>query len=177
MLRLRRRGARGTISAVILGTRRRQRVALVALFVLAAALVWWLFHPRTSDEELILALVSRAETAVETKDKDEIMACVARNYRDDAGLTRPEIFRLALYWERSTEEVDVSIDQYELDITPPTAIGRLDVMLSFSSGGAPEPPERLPLVVHFEKQRHGLKREWLVTAVSGHGLENTFEGL
>lgn len=159
------------------GTRRKRLAAFVILFLAALALVWWVLHPRPSEEELILTLVSKAEAAVEMKDKDEIMACVAKDYRDDAGLTRPDIFRLALYWERSTEEVDVSIEEYELDITPPTATGRLEVMLSFTYGGPQEPPVRLPLVVQFEQQRHGLKKEWLVTAVSGHGLENTFEGL
>ena len=88
----------------------------MVVFLMALALVWWFFHPRPSEEELILTLVSKAEAAIETKDKDEIMACVAKDYRDDAGLTRPDIFRLALYWERSTEEVDVAIDEYELKL-------------------------------------------------------------
>jgi hypothetical protein len=162
---------------VIFGRGWKRRAALLALFVAAAALLWWFLHPRPSEEELLLALVSKAEAAVETKEKDEIMACIAKDYSDDAGLTRTDIFRLALYWERSTEEVDVSIDEYELDITPPTATGRFEVTLEFDYGGAYEPPTRLPLVVEFEKQRHGWREEWLVTAVSGHDLENTFDGL
>jgi hypothetical protein len=159
------------------GTGWKRRVALLALFVAAAALILWIFHPRPSDEELLVALVARAEMAVETKDKDGIMACVAEDYRDDAGLDRTDILRLALYWKRSTEHVEVWIDEYEWEITPPTATGRFEVTLEFEHGVIHEPPLRLPLVVEFEKVRRKWRKEWLVTAVRGHGLADTWEGL
>jgi hypothetical protein len=138
----------------------------------------WLLWPRPSDQALILELVARAEHGVETKNANEIMGCVARDYHDPAGLTRVDIFRLAMHWQRSSEQVDVAIDQYQLDITPPTATGKFEVELTFSEGGSAELPQRLPLTVEFEKQRVGLFRKgWLVKSVSGHGLERDFEGL
>jgi hypothetical protein len=155
----------------------RRSLSIIAVIVVAAAAAWWFYYPRPTDEELILVLVEKAEYGVETKDKAEIMECVAKDYRDDSGLSRLDIFRLALHWERSPEQVDIVIDEYELNISAPRATGRFDVQLEFQEAGRHELPLRLPLVVEFEKQRQRWRRVWLVKSVSGHGIEGNLEGL
>jgi len=155
----------------------RRRLVVGVVVAVAAGLGWLLFHQRESDEELILEVVARAERGVETKNRDEIMSCLARDYEDSGGLSRADIFRLALHWEKSSEQAEVWIDDYEIEVTPPRATGRLEVRVEFSQGGRTEPVVRLPLTVEFEKERRGLKKVWAVKSVSGHGMERRFEGL
>lgn len=155
----------------------RRRLSIIAVIIASAAALWWFLHPRATDEELILVLVAKAQAGVETKDKAKIMECVAKDYQDDSGLSRLDIFRLALHWEKSPEQVDVVINEYELDISVPRATGRFDVQLSFQNAGRYEPPVRLPLVIEFEKQRQRWRRVWLVKSVSGHGIGSGLEGL
>jgi hypothetical protein len=159
--------------------RGRQRRAVVGFVgvVAVAAVGWWLSRPRVSDEERIMAVVARAEHGVETKNRDEVMSCVAKDYEDTGGLSRADIFRLALSWEKSSEQAEVWIDDYTIDVTPPTATGQFQVRVEFSQGGQTEPEVRLPLTVEFEKERRGLKKVWAVKSVSGHGMERSFEGL
>jgi hypothetical protein len=154
---------------------RRRWLAACVLVAAAAAVAWWLLRPGPSDEELIARLVVKAETAVESKSTSDIMDCVAEDYRDDAGLTRADIFRLAFRWERTGGTVDVAVEDYELEVNSPRATGRFDVRLFFEEQGQSAPPLRLSLVVEFEKERHRLHREWRVQSVSGHGLEKNFE--
>ena len=152
-------------------------MAIVALAAVVAV-GGWLLWPKPSEESLIIELVAKAEHGVETKNAQEIVGCVARDYRDPSGLTHADIVRLAMQWQRTAEQTEVVIDEYRLEITPPTARGEFEVELSFSEGGRQGPPERMALTVEFEKQRTGLlRRSWLVKSVSGHGLERDVEGL
>lgn len=105
------------------------------------------------------------------------MDCVAEDYHDEAGLSRIDILRLAMHWERSSEQVEIVVGEYELDIIAPRAAGRFVAELEFEQAGGHDPPLRVPLVVEFEKQRRGWRKVWLVKSVSGHGLEKGFEGL
>lgn len=135
--------------------------------------LWWLLHPRPSNEKLILDLVARAKQGIETKNTNEIMDCVAKDYRDDSGLTRMDIFRLAIHWQRSSEQVEITIIESDLDIAPPLATGRFQVELAFTQGGG----ERLNLEVDFQRERKSWKKVWLVKSVSGHGQTRDLEGL
>lgn len=158
--------------------RRLRRWLAAALIALAGAgVAWWFLRPRPSDAELIAELVLKAERAIESKSTSEIMECVAEDYRDDSGLTRADIFRLAYRWQRTSGTVDVTVQDWELDVDSPRATGRFDVLLYFEEGGHAAPPLRLSPVVEFEKERHWLHREWRVQSVSGHGLEAQGEGL
>ncbi len=148
-----------------------------ALVAAAGLLLWWFIHPRRTDEQLILDLVAKAEHGIETKSRSEIMDCVAEDYHDEAGLSRIDILRLAMHWERSSEQVEIVVGEYELDIIAPRAAGRFVAELEFEQAGGHDPPLRVPLVVEFEKQRRGWRKVWLVKSVSGHGLEKGFEGL
>jgi len=168
---------RGRIPVGMPGRTRRGKLGIALLAALVAVSAWWWLHPRPSNEKLILALVSKAEHGVETKNRQEIMDCVAQDYHDEEGLTRLDIFRLALHWERSSEQVGITVNEYQLDITPPTATGRFEVELAFSQTGESGLPGRLPLVVKFEKQRRGWRKLWLVKSVGGHGLGRNFEEL
>ncbi|MFB3882611.1 MAG: hypothetical protein ACE149_15195 [Armatimonadota bacterium] len=161
----------------MLRTRRAQRLAIL-LVVVGVALCVWLLWPRPSDENLILETVARAEHGVETKNADEIMGCVARDYHDPSGLSRIDIFRLAAHWQRTSEQAEVTVDSYQLDIKSPNATGKLEVEVLISAGGEVGRPERMSLTVEFERERSGLfGKKWLVRSVSGHGFDRSFEGL
>jgi hypothetical protein len=161
----------------MLRSRRTQRLAIL-LLIASVAVAVWLLWPRPSDEKLILDLVARAEHGVETKNADEIMGCVARDYHDPSGLSRVDIFRLAMHWQRTSEQADVTIDSYMLDITPPTATGHFEGEVAISEGGPPEHPQRMSLTVEFGRERQGFfGKKWVVTSVSGHGLKRGLEGL
>lgn len=151
------------------------KVGLV--MVVAGALVWWAFHPRPSDRQLIAELVARAEHGVETKSVKEIMACVSPDYQDSAGLTRTDIWRLAHHWAGSSQEVDILIESSKVDIASPRAAGEFLVRLAELTRGEYELPGELRLRVSFEKQRRGWRKTWLVTSVEGHGLSEDFEGV
>ena len=154
-----------------------QRLAILLLIVVVAVCVWLLW-PKPSDQKLILDLVARAEHGIETKNTEEIMSCVAHDYRDPSGLTRADIFKLAMHYQRTSDQADIVINQSQLDINPPVATGHFDVEVTYSQGGPSGLPERPTLTVEFEKQRQGLfHRAWLVKSVSGHGLERNLEGL
>jgi hypothetical protein len=152
-------------------------LTVLALVIVGALLGWWLFHPRPSDRELIEDLVAKAEHGVETKSSKEIMECVAPDYRDEGGLTRVDIFRLAWRWQRTSEQADVVIDNYEIEVTPPTATGRFDVQVLLEEQGRQALPLRFHLMVQFEKQRQRWRKVWLVKSVGGHGLEKDLEDL
>jgi hypothetical protein len=153
--------------------KRRLKVLIPAL--IAALLVWWLMRPQVSDEALILGLVEKIEHGVETKSASEIIECVARDYGDEGELSRADIFRLAWRWERTSEQAEVVVGDYELDITPPTASGRFDVTVYFEENGRYSPPLRFEVQAEFGKQRRGLRKVWLVKSSSGHGLEKGFD--
>jgi hypothetical protein len=154
-----------------------KRVLWICVAVIAGVLLaWWMLRPRVSDEELILDLVSRIEHGVETKSANEIMDCVARDYHDEGGLSRADIFRLAWRWERTSEGAEVVVDEYDIDVTPPAARGRFSVRVFFEEGGRRTQPLRFELEVDFEKRRRRLGKVWLVTSASGHGLEKGIDG-
>lgn len=150
-------------------------VKALLLVLLLASLGWWLLHPRPSDRELILDLVAKAEHGVETKSAKEIMECVAPDYKDEDGLTRLDILRLALRWQRDPDEAEVVIDDYEIEVMSPRASGRFQVDVLFEEDRGCASPLRFNLAVQFEKQRQRLRKVWLVKSVNGHGIERDFE--
>ncbi len=157
-------------------SRRTQRLAILLLIALVAVGAWILW-PRPSDQQLILDLMATAEHGVETKNANEIMKCVARDYHDAAGLDRTDLFRLAFRWQQAPEEADIAITSYDLNITPPTATGQFEVDVTISEGGAIHPPEHLSLTLKFARERSGLLgKKWVVKSATGHGLEHNSEG-
>ncbi len=165
------------IGEVMRPGRWKQIAGSLLLALIAASLGWWLFRPRISDEELILALVSRVEHGVETKSTKEIMQCIAPDYSDQAGLSRVDIYRLAWRWGTASETAQIVVDDYEVEVTSPTATGRFEVTVLFEQNGRQAPPVRLDLTVQFEKQRRRLRKVWLVKSSSGHGLEKGLENV
>lgn len=148
--------------------RRWLKVAIPVAVVAAAAV--WFWRPRPSDEELIAALVQRAEHGVETKDAREITSCVSPNYKDSEGLTRTDIVRLALQWARTSEQADVTVEDYQLDVAPPTARGTFDVALVLGTQGEAAKPRNIRVAVEFALERRGWRRVWLVRSVEGYDL-------
>ncbi len=153
---------------------RRARVAVPAVVLLGAVAAWWL-RPGPSDRELIAEVVRQAEHGVETKDVGEIMSCVSPDYRDSEGLTRTEVFRLALAWSKQRQTAQVSVEDYAVEVTPLEATATLTAVVT-PEGQGEVSPMRLHVTVQFRKERRGLRRVWLVRSVEGHQLGRILEG-
>jgi|GEM_PF-1535859 hypothetical protein len=141
----------------------------------AAALGWWLLHPRPSDEELILQLAAKAEHGVETHSVDEIMSCVSPDFTGEAGMDRNDLWRLAVQWAHTDGEADVTINDYAIDVRSGEATGRFDVTVVAQVAGAPTTPMNMQLVVEFEKRWRRLTKVWLVKSVKGYQPERLFQ--
>jgi hypothetical protein len=149
---------------------------LLLLVAAGVAIGWWFAHPRTTEEELILEVVARAEHGVETKSVQEIMDCIAPDYEDEAGLTRVDVWRLAMRWARSPERADVVIEEYEVTVTPPTATGHFVGRVLVEQEGQYTAPLNLDVRVEFEKQRRRWRKVWLVKSVSEATAAQEYEG-
>jgi len=162
---------------MVMGGRAWKRgLRLLLLVAAGAAIGWWFAHPRTTEEELILELVARAEHGVETKSVQEMMDCVAPDYEDGTGLTRVDVWRLAMRWVRSPNRADVVIEEYEVTVTPPTAMGRFVGRVVVEQEGQYMAPLNLDATVEFEKQRRGWRKVWLVKSISEATLAQEYEG-
>ena len=139
---------------------------LLLLVAVGAAIGWWFAHPRTTDEELILELVARAEHGVETKSVQEMMECIAPDYEDGTGLTRVDVWRLAMRWARRPGRAEVVIEEYEVTVTPPTAMGRFVGRVVVEQEGQYMAPLNLDVTVEFEKQRRRWRQVWLIKSIS-----------
>jgi hypothetical protein len=114
---------------------------------------------------------------VETKSAKEITSCVSPNYKDSEGLTRTDILRLALQWARMSEQADVTVEDYQLDVTRPTARGTFDVALVLTAQGQAAEPRNIRVTVEFALERRGWRRVWLVRSVEGYDLNGMIEGI
>jgi hypothetical protein len=153
---------------------RRLRIGVPAVVLAVAAAVWW-WYPRPTDQELIAALVQRAEHGVETKNAREITSCVSPEYEDSEGLTDTDIMRLALQWVRAAERAEVTIQNWQLEVTRPTARANLDAVVLFSGQGEAGEPRNMHLTVRFARERHGWRSEWRVRSIEGYDLEGMVE--
>jgi hypothetical protein len=144
----------------------RRALRIGVLVALGAAVGWWLAHPRPSDEELIAELVARAEHGVETKSVDEIMSCVSRDYEGQGDWSREDVWRVAMQWARSSEQAEVTIQDWQVNVAKGQAIGHFQVDVTLSEQGRGR-PIALFLTVDFERERKGLRKVWLVRSVRG----------
>lgn len=151
--------------------RRRRSIAVALGVVLGAAAAWLAIQVRPSDRERIEEVVTRAERGIETKSVKEIMRCVSPDFVGEGGMDRDEVWRLAAQWARSASRAEVVIQDYELQIHPPRARGRFDVVVHLELEGGPSIPLGLELTVEFERRWRGLRRVWLVKSVTGYDPE------
>jgi hypothetical protein len=153
----------------------KRRAVLLLALVAAALLLWWVTHRRT-DRQLIDDVIAKVVHGVETKSLDEIMECVAPDYQDDTGLSRVDVWRGAAQWVRTVDAATVIIDDYSVDIQPPTATGTFAVRMQVTRNGQLVELGPMHLTVQFEKERKRLKRVWLVKSVSGYSSSRLLEG-
>ncbi len=150
---------------------------LVGLVVAAAGgTSWSLTRPAPDDRQLLDELVAKAERAVEEQAPNELMKCFARDYKDDSGLYRGDIYTIAAREARSFTRTDVVISKSEVTIGRRGATGKFDVMVTMEGNGMTVPwPMRLE--VTFAKRRpllHPWRTEWVVTEMRGHGLDRSY---
>lgn len=141
------------------------------------ALAVWFLYPRPTDRELIVELIRRGERGIETKQVKEIMSCVAPDYRDSQNVTRTELLRMAMQWARVRERGEVTIEDYQLEITPPTATGSFDVSFVLIGQDAARTTLPMTLMMQFVEQRRGWRRVWLVKSVEGYSMGSMMEGV
>jgi hypothetical protein len=152
----------------------KRRVVLLLALVAAGSLLWWVTH-RKSDRQLIDDVIAKVVHGVETKSLDEIMECVAPDYQDDTGLSRVDVWRGAAQWVRTVDAAAVTIDNYFVDIQPPTATGTFEVRMQVTRNGQILELGPMHLTVQFEKERRRFKRVWLVKSVSGYSPSRLLE--
>jgi len=146
-----------------------------AIALAAAFAVWWFTNPRISDQRQIENLVAKVEHGVETKSGQEIMECVAPDYKDSNGLDRLEILKLVNGWVRSPEQADVTVESYQIKVSGRSATGHFDVQVYLQEGGRGQAPTWMQLEVNFEKQWRRLRQVWRVKAVEGPSLSGAPE--
>jgi len=156
--------------------RRRLKFILPAALGLIAVAVWFL-HPRPTDQQLIAEVVRRGEHGIETKNVKEIMSCVAPDYQDSQNVTRTELLRLVMQWPRVRERGEITLEDYHLDITPPTATGRFDLTFVLTGEGGRRTSLPMQLTMQFEEQPHAWRNVWLVKSVEGYSMGSMMEGV
>jgi hypothetical protein len=156
--------------------RRRLKVFLPAAVGLIAVAVWFLY-PRPTDRELIVDLIRRGEHGIETKNVKEVMSCVAPDYADSQNVTRTELLRMVMQWPRVREKGELTIENYDLEITPPTAKGTFDVTFVLIGQGGTREALPMTLTMQFVEQRKGWSRAWLVQSVEGYSMGSMIEGV
>jgi hypothetical protein len=152
-----------------------------AVLLLLGTLVagWWVLHPQPSDREQIEQLVAKAEQGMETDSWVQVMECFSPQYHDKGGLRKGDVTRILQRVMRGTEQIDVTINDYQLEVGRRKAKGYFDVKIVLHEGPRSEVPIRWNLNVDFQKQRLGWyniwQEGWVVTSVAGHGVDKSFE--
>ena len=145
------------------------------LAIAAGAVGWWMWIHRPTDLELIEEVVAKAEHGIEAKSVEEIMECVAPDYQDSEGLSRNDIWRLAMQWARSPEKAEITLGNYEIKVRGREAVGRFAVYVLLEEEGGLASGLNFDLEVLFERHRRKLSRAWLVKSVRGYQLEAVYE--
>jgi hypothetical protein len=137
---------------------------------------WAITRPAPDDRELLNELVAKAKGAVEAQAPNELMKCFARDYKDDSGLYRGDIYTIAAREARSFTRTEVAIGKSDITVGERGATGRFDVMVTAEGNGITL-PWPMKLEVTFAKRRPILRpwrTEWAVTAMKGHGLDRSY---
>jgi hypothetical protein len=132
--------------------------------------------PRLSDEEQIHILLNDAQSAVERRDIDGVMGCIARDYKDGAGNNFYDIRRLAFEAFRgyhNSEKFVLSLENTEISVDGNHAVVQFDIslgMLDQSSGSTSDVfSKSMRLELRKEARRHWLVfpvDEWKITSIS-----------
>lgn len=143
--------------------RRKVRWIAPPLLALCALAAFLLLRNQMSDREAIIQLIQRLEKAIEEKDQSGILKCISRAYRDDFGVTRRDIARIAFRYVRGTERVELVISDVTLRLQRDTAAASMHVEATYAEAGAA--PERYAADIKLFFAREG--RSWVVAKSSG----------
>jgi len=114
---------------------RRLRWVLPLVLLAAAGLILLLVRKPLSDREQIAQLIQRIESSIEKKDLGGITSCVSKDYRDDYGITRRDILRLAFRYVRSADQAEILISDASLRLQHDMASASMHVDVEYAEQG------------------------------------------
>jgi hypothetical protein len=139
---------------------------LLILFFLLSLLCYLLFRPKPiSDREAIMQLFQKGIEGIRTKNAPLLLSLISPDYHDDMGITFWDIKRNIKSELNRAILLDFSIENIQLAITPPDAIGKLKCTLLIQMEDMPQPMVfPLSLDVYLKKER----KKWKIIRVEGY---------
>jgi hypothetical protein len=138
----------------------------LVIFLLLSIIAYLFFKPKPlSDREAILRVFQKGIEGIRTKDSSLILSLISQNYHDNFGITFWDIKRNIKSELNRAVLLDLTIENIQLAITPPDALGRLKCKLLIQTEDMPQPlifP--LSVDVYLEKERKG----WKIIRVEGY---------
>ena len=129
---------------MVAGNWKRKKFFLLAgVLVLGAAAVW-LLRAGPSDRRLIEDLLRRGEHGIVAKNSDEIMSCIAPDYRDHEHVSYAQLRRMVFSWPRVADQGQLTIQTYQLEIGRERATGTLEAIFEFELAGSADAPAPAP---------------------------------
>lgn len=137
---------------------------VLALTVIAAAVAAFvLLRKPPSDRELIEQLIIRLEESIERKQLGGIMACISQDYRDDAGLRKRDLLRLALRYVRDYGWAELLISDVDIEVQGRAAVASMYVEVTYVQGNQESTPFAGEVTAFLRKRG----RRWLVVKSEG----------
>ncbi|MBC7329084.1 hypothetical protein H5T88_01865 [bacterium] len=145
---------------------RKFKFFLVVFFVLLSLICYLFFRPKPlSDREAIMQVFQKGVVGIRTKDASLLLSLISPNYHDDFGITFWDIKRNIKRELNRAIILDLTIEDIQLAITPPDALGRLKCTLLIQMEDMFQPLV-LPLSVdvYLKKER----KRWKIIRVEGY---------
>ncbi len=125
-----------------------QKIVIISILSLIA--IWWIYTRYIiSDEAKIKKTIRKVQSASREMDTNTIMKYISRDYLDQEGNTRSEIFKALFRYERIYSRVEIKI--FTIDINIFNELGKkiaiVDIVASVNAYGKNEEPAIL-----FKKQ-------------------------
>lgn len=143
---------------------------LAPYLLIAAGLLglagWWLAdRAAPSPEQQITALIHQVAGGVEHHDLRAIVGGISRHYRDSRGNRYQDIWRQAVRYANSGEQVQVAVSNVHAEVRGRLAVATLDVAVS----GAGPLGEEIVLAdqISLHLRREGWRGRWRVTGSEG----------
>lgn len=135
---------------------------LLVLIVVGLAVLWFARRPQLSDQEQLLQLVAKAQTAAEKRDATGLSRLVSDSYRDKEGIDKHQLTGLIISWLRGAPPFTVVPSVTGTTIQGDTAQMQLQVRYWM---GDPNTAQADEFKMQLSLRREG--REWKITSADG----------